>query len=418
MRHNLFVSFKLLVNRRRQTLVSILGVAIGVTAFVVMSSLMLGFQKHFIKQVIDLDAHISIKPQLNYDEDRVLRKVFGEEVIFEVLGGKPKDVRDRISDFRAIISRYSKLEGVLGISPHLRSNAIVRYGPKDMPLNLFGIDPELEGRATSIERYLEGKNLKALEKRSGGIILGKLVARDLGIKKAGTKVILLSPSGYHEVFEVVDFFNSGITTIDKSRAYISLKDMQKLLRRPGEVNELVVRVAKVEDAVKLARRIERETGYDAQSWQEAYSNFLQLFKIQKTITYLVVGAILLVSAFGIFNILMMTVLEKQRDIAILRAMGYSRRDITAIFLIQGVLIGVVGMVIGCLFAYLTQEYLASIEIDLEGILRAKGFILDRSPWYYVGGSVFALILSWLASLYPARRASILNPVDIFRSSGA
>ncbi|MDQ7083078.1 MAG: FtsX-like permease family protein [Aquificota bacterium] len=192
--------------------------------------------------------------------------------------------------------------------------------------------------------------------------------------------------------------------------------MQKLLGKPNEVNELVVRVEDVDSAVRIARKIEEDTGYDAQSWQEAYSNFLQLFKIQKTITYLVVGAILLVSAFGIFNILMMTVLEKQRDIAILKAMGYSSRDITLVFMIQGLFIGVLGVVIGSVSAYLIQEYLSSVEIDLEGLLRAKGFILDRSLLYYVGGTLFApLFLLRCLRVPRPERASRLNPVDIFRS---
>jgi len=413
----LFISLKLLLERKRQTLVSVTGVAIGVTAFVVMSSLMLGFQKHFIKQVIDLDAHISIKPKLNYDERRILKRVFGKGYILEVLGSKPKEVRDRIRDYRRIIERYTGRLGIIGIAPHLRGNGIVRYGPKDKPVNLFGIDPDLEGKASSIRRYLEHNGLEYLKRNRRGIILGKLVARDLGIKERGKKVVLITPIGTSGVFEVVDFFNSGITTIDQSRAYIHIRSMQKLFGRPNEVNELVVKIRDVDEAVKIARIIENETGYDAKSWQEAYSNFLQLFKIQKTITYLVVGAILLVSAFGIFNILMMIVLEKKRDIAILMAMGYSRKDITLIFLLQGFTIGIFGVIIGSVAAYLLQEYLESVEINLEGLLRAKGFILDRSYWYYVGGTLFALAFSWFASVYPARKAAKLDPVEIFRSGG-
>lgn len=417
MNHILFVSLKLIFQRRRQTVVSTLGIAIGMAAFVVMSSLMFGFQKHFINQVIDLDAHISVKPEFNYDEKRILKKVFNEDVIVEILGSKPKDVRDRLSNYRRIIEELSHREGIVGGSPHLRDNAIVRFGPMDVPVNLFGIEPELERKATSIDRYLENNKLDTLNVKRNGIILGRLVARDLGIKEPGKKVVLVAPNGTSQVFEVIDFFNSGITTIDKSRAYIHLRTMQKLYGRPNEVNELVIKVRDVNEAVRIARYIEERTGYDAQSWQEAYSNFLQLFKIQNTITYMVVGAILLVSAFGIFNILMMTVLEKQRDIAILKAMGYSSSDIVAIFLLQGFLIGVVGVVVGGIGAYLSQEYLASVEIDLEGLIRAKGFILDRSFRYYVGGALFALIFSWLASVYPARRAARLNPVDIFRSGG-
>ena len=417
MRHVLFVSLKLLTERRRQTLVSTLGVAIGVAAFVVMSSLMLGFQKHFIRQVIDLDAHISVKPRFDYEEERILSRVFGDEVILEILGSRPGEVRDRIGNYGEIISRYTGRMGILGISPHLRSNGIIRYGPKEKPVNLFGIDPLLEGRATSIGRFLEGDGLDRLRTNRRGIILGKLVARDLGVKEVGAKVLLVAPSGTSEVFEVVDFFNSRVTTIDQSRVYVHIKTLQRLLGRPNEVNELVVRVRDVDEAVRIARVLEEETGYEAKSWQEAYSNFLQLFKIQKIITYLVVGAILLVSAFGIFNILMMTVLEKRRDIAILRAMGYTKGDVTLIFLVQGLLIGILGVLLGSLLAYGLQEYLSSVEMDLEGLLRAKGFILDRSPLYYLWGAVSALLFTLVASIYPARRASGLDPVEIFRSAG-
>ena len=417
MRHTLFVATKFLTERRRQTFVSTLGVALGVAAFVVMSSLMLGFQKYFIKQAIDLDAHISIKPKLDYDEDRILSEVFGDRVIFEILGARPRELRDRVGNYREIISRYTGRMGILGISPHLRGNEIIRYGPKERPVNIFGIDPDLEGRGTSVERFLEGKGLESLKIRRSGIILGKLVARDLGVERPGTKVLLILPTGASAVLEVVDFFSSGITTIDKNRAYVHIKTVQKLLGRPDEVNELVVKVDDVDEAIRIARVLEDETGYDAQSWQEAYSNFLQLFKVQKIITYLVVGSILLVSAFGIFNILMMTAIEKQKDIAILKAMGYTRGDITLIFLIQGLIIGVAGIITGSVLAYGLQEYLSSVEIDLEGLLRARGFILDRSPLYYIGGAVSALTFTLVASIYPARRAAGLNPVDIFRSAG-
>lgn len=398
-------------------MISILGVAIGVTAFVVMSSLMLGFQKYFIKQVIDLDAHISIKPRFEYEEERILKRVFSEDVLFEVLGAKPKESRRWIRDYKAIIKRFRDKKGIVGIAPHLRGNAIIRYGPRDVNVNLFGIDPVLERHATSIERYLENTDLKTLAVNGNSIILGKLVARDLGVDKTGKKVIVITPEGTFRIFEVIGFFNSGITTIDQSRAYIHIKSMQKLLNEPGKVNELVVKVSNVEQAVKIARFLERATGYEAQSWQEAYRNFLQLFKIQKAVTYMVVGAILLVSAFGIFNILMMTVLEKKKDIAILKAIGYSAGDITLIFMLQGIFIGIVGLIVGSITAYCLQEYLANVELDLEGLVRARGFILDRSPLYYIGGAVFALLFSFVASVYPSHRASKLDPVEIFRSGG-
>ena len=172
----------------------------------------------------------------------------------------------------------------------------------------------------------------------------------------------------------------------------------------------------VDDAESIATEMSRDTGYYAESWQRAFRNFLQIFKMQNMITYMIVFAILIVSAFGIFNIMMMTVLEKKKDIAILKAIGYEDKEITRIFVIQGILVGFIGALLGCLLGYLIQEWLASLRFDIVGIIRTKGFVLDRSPSYFVYGFLFAMVFSFLASFYPSWRASKLFPVDIFRSS--
>ncbi len=153
-----------------------------------------------------------------------------------------------------------------------------------------------------------------------------------------------------------------------------------------------------------------------ESWQRAYINFLQIFKIQNTITYLIVLSILTVSAFGIFNIIMMTVLEKKRDIAILMAMGYTRKDVLSLFLTQGMIVGLCGALLGSLMGYGLQEYLSSVKLEVEGLIRTKGFMLDRSFSYYIYGFFFSMFFSFLASFYPSYRASKLDPVEIFRSA--
>jgi lipoprotein-releasing system permease protein len=132
---------------------------------------------------------------------------------------------------------------------------------------------------------------------------------------------------------------------------------------------------------------------------------------------MIVFAILVVSAFGIFNIIMMTVMEKKKDIAILKTVGYEDDEIIKIFTFQGVIIGFFGYIIGAILGYSIQEWLSSLRIDVEGLIRAKGFILDRSILYFVYGFVFSMFFSILASFYPSYKASKLNPVDIFRSGG-
>lgn len=405
MRHVLFVAFRMLLQRKRQTLVSILGVSMGVSAFIVMSSLMLGFQNYFIQQVIDLEPHIRIKPKEGQQE---------KEAFALLLGEKPKE-KDRILGWQDMLTSLEGHPEILGVAPRLVSRGILKYGTKDKPVTLLGIDPQREPKASIIERFILYKNLKKLETNRTGVIVGVLVAKSLGVDQLGKKLLLVAPNGQTLLVTVEDFFESGITNIDDTRVYINIKTLQSLLDKQGEVNEIILKIKDVNRAEKLSRELQTGIPYEVESWQKAYRNFLSIFKIQNIITYMIVFAILTVSAFGIFNIIMMTVLEKRKDIAILMAMGFTRGDVLMVFMVEGFVIGILGALIGSVLGFGLQEYLESVKLDVEGLIRTRGFVLDRSPVFYIYALFFSLFFSLLASLYPSYRASRLNPVDIFRS---
>ncbi|MCX7723822.1 MAG: ABC transporter permease [Thermodesulfovibrio sp.] len=416
MKHIIFVTLKLLLERKRQTIVAIAGVSIGVAAFIAMASLMNGFQKYFIEQALDLNAHITLKVKDEPDKGKILKKIYGEDIYFQVYGTKPKEVKDKIVDYKFLIAKYEKDEQIIGIAPHLTGQGIIKYGTIEKSASLIGIDPSLERKASVIDKFIANKKLDSLITDKNSIIIGRLLARDLGIDETGKKVIITTPNGVTHLFKVVDFFDSGITMLDQTRVYMNLKTLQTILNKPNEVNEIIFKIKDVHKANELAERISKETGYYTESWQKAFRNFLQLFKIQNYITYMIVFAILVVSAFGIFNIIMMTVLEKKRDIAILKALGYENGDIIKIFVFHGLTIGFFGAIIGCFLGYAIQEFLASVNVGIEGLVRTKGFALDRNPLYFVYGVLFAICFSTFASFYPSYKASKLNPVDIFRSS--
>ncbi|MCS7198768.1 MAG: ABC transporter permease [Caldimicrobium sp.] len=409
----LFISFALLKKRKKQTMVTLLGVAISVSAFVVMSSIMFGFQKYFIQQVIDIEAHITIRPKEELAEDRLIRK-FDNRSLIKVYGNRPKE-KDRILGWKEIIRRLEQNPHILAVAPHLESKGVLKYGAKEKPVSIIGIEPSLEVRASVIERFLENKNLKALDTNRDSVIIGKVVARDLGLQEIYRKVVLSLPNGEIKMVKVVDFLNSGITNIDATRVYMPLKTLQALLGKVEEVNVLIVKIKDVNQAEAVAKALKKEIRYEVESWQRAYVNFLKLFKVQNLITYIIVLVIITVSAFGIFNIIMMTVMEKRKEIAILMAMGFTSKDITLIFLFTGLVTSILGGILGFLIAFGLLEYLSAIELDIEGLLRSKGFILDRSYTYYLLGFFLTLFFSLLASFYPAYRASKLDPVEIFKS---
>lgn len=416
MKHIIFVTLKLLFERKRQTIVAIVGVSIGVGAFIAMASLMNGFQKYFIEQALDLNAHVTLKVKDEPDKGRIIKKIYGDNTYFQVYGAKPKELKDKIVDYKFLISRYDRDGEITGVAPHLTGQGIVTYGTIDKSASLIGIDPTLERKASVIDKFVVNKKLDSLITDRNSIIMGKLLARDLGIDEIGKKVIITTPNGVAHLFKVVDFFDSGITMLDQTRIYMNIKTLQTILNKPNEVNEIIFKINNVYRANELADKISRETGYYTESWQKAFRNFLQLFKIQNYITYMIVFAILVVSAFGIFNIIMMTVLEKKRDIAILKALGYENGDIIKIFVFHGITIGFFGAIFGCLLGYALQEFLASVNVSVEGLVRTKGFALDRDPMYFIYGVFFALFFASFASFYPSYKASKLNPIEIFRSS--
>ncbi len=418
MNSDLYISLKLIFERKRQTIITLLGVSIGVAAFIIMTSLMKGFQKYFIEQALNINGHITLKVEENYDDLRILKKKYDlKDHLFDVLGSKPKEKKYKINNFKEIIRRYSKNPEIIGISPHLIGTGILIYGTKEKNCSLIGIFPELEEKTINIGKYTQNKNLNQLSTNKNNIIIGIKLAQDLGIDKIGKKVSIVSPSGGVYILKVADFLETGITEIDKTRIYMHVKKLQTILNKPDQVNEIIFKIRHPEKAPQVAKFISLDTGYKAESWQEAFKNFLSLFKMQNYITYAIVFAVLVVSAFGIFNIIMMTVLEKKKDIAILKAIGYNNKDIVIIFISQGLIIGFIGGILGNIIAYGLLEWMASLKFHLEGLVTAKGFILDRDIRYHIFGFIFAFVFSIISAFYPSHKASKLYPVDIFRSGG-
>ncbi|MEN2986119.1 MAG: ABC transporter permease [Thermodesulfovibrionaceae bacterium] len=402
MRYILFITLKLLLSRKRQTFIAIAGVSIGVAAFVAMASLMNGFQRYFIEQALDLNAHITLKVKDEYDKGRIIKKAYGTDILYYVYGSKPKNLKDKIINYKSIISKYQNSDEILGVAPHLTGQGIVKYGTVEKSATIVGIEPTLERKASVIDKFIVNNRLNTLITDKSSIIVGKLLAKDLGIDEVGKKVIITTPNGVTQLFKVSDFFESGITMLDQSRIYMNLKTLQTILNRPNEINEMIFRIKDINKANEIAEKISKQTGYYTESWQKAFRNFLQLFKIQNYITYMIVFAIITVSAFGIFNIIMMTVFEKKRDIAILKAIGYRNSDIVKIFVLNGLIISISGSLLGCLGGYLIQEFLASVDISVEGLVRTKGFALDRNPFYFLYGGCFCSFVffySFLLSLF-------------------
>lgn len=403
-----------LLARKRQTLVSMMGVAMGVGFTIAMSSLMEGSQQDFIARIVDNMPHVILKDEFRDNPRQPVEIVFPEGAV-SLKGVKPKD---EIRGIKAPWSKVASLEAMDGVSvaPTLHAQIFLSFSGKDQAVNLYGIDIERERRSSSIEGDIvtEG-GLDSLEGAANGIIIGKGLATKLGVSLHDT-LTATSAAGVILKMKVVGLFHTGIISYDNGQAYALLKKAQILADRPNVVNQMRLKLADPMQAIDFAQQLERRFGYKAESWQESNEGLLGAFVIRNTVMYITVSAILIVASFGIFNVVSTVVFEKTRDIAILRSMGFEPSDIRGIFLLEGFMVGLLGALLGWALGFGLCQILGMVRFNIKMMTEVQGFIL-RSTWqhYVMSGGVAALSAT-LAAWIPARKASHLKPVDVIRGA--
>lgn len=402
-----------LVARRRATLVAIAGIAVGVGFAIAMAALMDGSQRDFLETLVDSTPHISVKDEFRSPPVQPAERRF-EGAAVRIAGLRPKEELRGIRNPHARLTLIERIPGVAA-APNLSGQVVVRYGGKDVGATLIGIEPERERRVSNIEDDLLSGSLEALHRTANGIILGKSLAARLGAG-VGDSLIVTSPEGTRLRMKVAALFRTGVIALDDSTGYALLKKVQVLHNRPNVVNRIRVRLNDPTRANRVAQRIEARVGYLAESWEEANEGLLEALVIRNVIMYTVVGAILVVAAFGIFNVISTITHEKSRDIAILKSLGFRERDIRRLFLIEGLALGGAGCVLGWIIGYGLTVLLGSIEISVQGLTDMTTLPVHISPAHYLLAAVFALGAAGLAGYLPARRAARLNPVDIVRGA--
>ena len=407
------IAFGHLRKRKRQTVVSVLGVALGVGFFIAIAAMMQGFQQYFVKKIIDVSPHIVMKDEFRSVPQQPVERLYGDGAV-SLAGVKPRNEPRGIKDGQATTAELARLPGVAA-APSLQGQIFLRYGSRDVSATLIGIEPDRERRVTNIEGDLIAGRLDDLYTVANGIILGEGLADKVGARRGDT-LSVVSPAGVALKMKVVGVLRSGVTTVDNFFAYALLKKAQVLQDRPNVVNQIRLHLADVETAQDLARRIEARFGYRTEAWQETNQNVLGIFIIQNGIMYSTTGAILVVAAFGIFNIISTVVLEKTRDIAILKSIGLEERDIQAVFLLEGLLIGVLGAMLGWGAGFGLTELLGTVRFEIEGFVKSQGFYLSYSPTHYLIAAGVAVAAATFAAYLPARKAARLSPIAILRGA--
>lgn len=424
MPYELFISLRYLKAKRRSafisiiTLISTAGVALGVMALIIVLAVMTGFEMDLKEKILGTNAHIVVMKN----------------------GGT-------IDDYSALMEKLGKYEGVLATTPFIYNQVMLASGKNVSGVVLRGIDPDSDMKVTNLSKAMIAGKLSALLPEPGsivlsknsepplpGLVIGKELARNLNLF-VGDRVNVVSPMGNitplgmvpkMKGYRVAGIFNTGMFEYDSTLAYVWIKDAQSFLGMGDAVTGIQLKVDDVYGTTALSRRINKDLGlsYHARDWMQMNKNILFALKTEKVVMFIILTLIVLVAAFGIASTLFMLVMEKTRDIAILKSMGATGRSIMKIFILEGLIIGFFGTFAGVVSGLLIAKNLESI---VNMVQRVTGFelfsrdvyYLDRFPSHVVTAdviviSVTALIISFIATLYPSWQASRLLPSEALR----
>lgn len=246
-----------------------------------------------------------------------------------------------------------------------------------------------------------------------GIVLGSELLRKLSLTK-DDNITVTAPNGQIRTFKILGVFRTGRSDFDTNQAFISIKRAQALLNRPNRSNNIIIKLPNPYQAYDIAAQIEKQIGYKTISWQEKSEDLLNTLVIRNIIMYSVVSAVLIVAAFGIYNVISTVVMEKHRDIAILKSIGFQKHDIQFIFIIEGFLLGLVGCLLGLPLGSGLMFSLMQVQFKPPGSSELINMPLDWSYLQFVIATAFAMSASIIAAVLPAHKAALVHPVDILR----
>lgn len=398
-------------SRKRQTVVSILGVTLGVGVFVSISGMMQGFQNYFRTQIIETNPHIVITDEIRQPPRQPLQVLHPRDAV-DIKRILPRDPVRGINDAVGILAALSSMPG-LAATPTLRGQVILRRAGRDHAVAALGIDPVKETRVTSLARDMVSGRLDALGSRPDGVIIGVSLAKKMGAA-VGDTIAAATLAGGETSLRIVGIFRTGLEQQDTGLIYLSLSKQQSMQGRPRVINEIRIRLDDIAGSIPIATMIEGRWGLKTAPWEETYARVLSVFVLQNSIIFACTASILLVAGFGIFNIISTVVMEKSRDIAIMRSIGVAGRDIVSIFVIEGAVVGTIGMVAGWMLGLGLSWMLE--QIPAPGGEPGATLIVARSIGIYGIASFIALLASLGAAWLPARKAARTDPLTIIRGA--
>ncbi len=404
-----------LLTKIKQTATAALGVTFGIGAYITLVCFMTGLNAMLDDLILNVTPHIHVFNEIEpskkqpvdlYDE---FRNTFN--VVHSI---KPKQSQKRIHNALPIIKYLNKDPQVRGAIPQIKEQIFYIAGSIELGGNLTGIDVLQEVELFNFKDYIVKGTPQALNNNDNGILLGAGVAEKMSLD-IGDRVQVSTIKGDVFPLKIVGIYQSGIADIDNIQSFANVKTVQRILgQAENYITDINVKLFDIEYALPLSKKIEQQFKLKAIDIKTANAQFETGTTIRNLITYSVSITLLIVAGFGIYNILNMLIYEKMNDIAILKATGFSGKDVQLIFMSQAMIIGLVGGVLGLLIGYGLSHFIGSLPFETEALPTITTYPINHNPNFYMIGISFAMISTFLAGYLPSRKAKKIDPVRIIR----
>jgi lipoprotein-releasing system permease protein len=398
------VALRFLREGGMQTLMIVAGTTIGIAVIVFITGFLGDLQRDLIKRTLGVQAHIVIRPA--EEVARPLRDIPSSAAALSQVQARVQRLRS-VDQWQALLPVLETTPGVRAISPIAAGPGIITRGDSNKTVTIMGVVP---APYVAVTRFNEKIIAGDLRLDPGDVLIGADLAKDLGVG-LGDKVRLSTPTSPGDAYQVRGIYDLGVRNLNRAYAYVGLAPAQALHALPGGVSSLELAVNDLFGAENLAARLRRTMPHEVESWMQANPQLMAGLSNQTVMTLLVRFFLALVVAIGVSSVLVVAVVQKTKEIGILRAMGASRGRILRVFLLQGALIGASGAILGCACGYALTSVMSNILRSADG---TRLFEARLEPDLYLYTLIAAAALGLLAAMMPARRASRLDPAQAIR----
>ncbi len=408
---NLRIALRFLTAKKRAMLMSLSCTVLGVGLFILTQATTSGFEEFFIKTILGTDGAVRIEDKV---QDTLRQMTAGGGSDFQISQREGLKYIEGVEEPKMIINALKDFSNVSGAAPVLRGTVLVRADFKNETAQVFGIVLEDHLKVSDLSRQIVQGDIASFREKPTGALMGRVLADRLQLAVGNSFII--DSLGQRLRYTVSAIYETGVADIDKVRVFVHMSEARSLLQKPSGVSFVQVNLFDKDRAPQNALQMQEVLKHSAKPWQEREKSWLETFKALKISSAITVSVFTLIAGLAMFNTLAMIVLEKTKDIAILRSMGYERRDITQIFLWQAVIVLAVGAFLGCVVGFASTIAVSYMPLPITGIFKTETFVVSKDPWHYLQAVSTAAVMVMIASLIPARRAARLEPGDIVRGT--